>query len=552
MKSKHKKSKGGKGPGPGHVPATTDRSNLAPARWLVPVIVALLTGAAFLPALQNGFVDFDDGKNFLLNPHYRGLGLEELRWMFKPFWGHYTPLTWMTFGLDYLLWGMDPAGYHLSNVLLHVATAVAFYFLTIQLLRLAAGSVREDKALWAGAAFAALFFAVHPLRVESVAWLTERRDVLSGLFYVLTILAYLRAVDRVGQGARWYWVSVVLFACALLSKSMAMSLPVVLLILDVYPLRRLGGPVGWWSARARYVYREKIPFVLFAGVVSVVAYVAVSDVLGTSSSWDRASPLVRLVISGYGLGFYLWKTVAPLNLSPMYELPVKIDPWSTPFILSNNLVLIFLVLPFALSHRLPGLLAAWLAYVVILLPVIGIVQNGPQIAADRYTYLSCLGWAIMAGAGVFYCWRPLVRGRIGQRTFVFINGVAAVVVVGLGGLTWKQAQVWHDSERLWRYAISVGPESKIAHYNLGVDMYKRGELGEAIKHLRQVLRINPAFAQAHNNLGVALFKGGKLTEASEHFCQALRLGYDKAQKNLTVAFARLGKGEEAVKRCGEP
>ncbi len=157
-KIKIERTKEGEGPSPDQVPAITDRIELSPARWLVPVIVVLLTGVAFLPALQNGFVDWDDSKNFLLNPHYRGLGLEDLRWMFTPFWGHYTPLTWVTFGLDYLLWGMDPAGYHLTNLLLHGATAVAFYLLTIQLLRLAAGGVGEDKAVWVGAAFAALFF----------------------------------------------------------------------------------------------------------------------------------------------------------------------------------------------------------------------------------------------------------------------------------------------------------------------------------------------------------------------------------------------------------
>jgi len=450
----------------------------------------------------------------------------------------------MTLGLDYLLWGMDPAGYHLSNVLLHVATAVAFYFLTIQLFRLATGNGGEDKALWVGAAFAALLFAVHPLRVESVVWITERRDVLSGLFYILTILAYLRASDRVGRGARWHWVSVVLFACALLSKSMAVSLPVVLLILDVYPLRRLGGPVGWWSASARHVYTEKIPFVLLAGVASAVA---LSHFLVTSSSMDWVSPLDRLSVSGYGLGFYLWKTVAPLTLSPIYPLSIMSTTFISSYII---LVLIFMVLTFSLRYRLPGL--PWLAYVVILLPVIGIVQNGDHIAADRYTYLACLGWAIMAGAGIFYCWRPLVRRRIGLRTFVFINGVAVVVVVVLGGLSWKQTQVWHDNERLWRYALSVVPELKLAHYNLGNEMVRQGELGEVIKHYRQLLRINSAFAKGHNNLGVALFNGGNLTEAAEHFCQALRLGYPLAQKNLTVALARLGKREDALKRCREP
>jgi hypothetical protein len=553
-----------------------------PARWVVPVIIVLLIGGAFLPALQNEFVNWDDDKNFLSNPHYRGLGLDELRWMFTAFHeGHYIPLAWLTFGLDYLLWGMDPTGYHLTNLLLHVATAAAFYFLTIRLLRLASGSVGEDKALWVGAAFAALFFAVHPLRVESVVWITERRDVLSGLFYILTILAYFRASDRVGRGTRWYWVSVALFASALLSKSMAVSLPVVLLILDVYPLRRLGGRVGWWSASVRHVYTEKIPFVLLAVVASAVAFVALSHSTAMLSL-EKVSPLERLMISGYGLGFYLWKTIVPLNLFPIYPLSIK----STTFIWSHILVLIFMVLTFALRHRLPGLLAAWLTYVVILLPVIGIVQNGPQITADRYTYLSCLGWAVLAGSGMFYCWRPLIRRRIGLRTFVVINGIAAVVVVGLGALTWKQTQVWHDSDRLWNYAISAGPESNIAHYNLGIVMSKRGELGEAIKHyrealrikpnsieanfnlgnamvnrgeleeaikhFRQVLRINPAYAEAHNNIGVAFFKGGKLTEATEHFCQSLRFGYASAKPNLRKALARRGVRENAVKRCQKP
>jgi len=545
VKSTRKKSKGWKGPRPGQVSTITDRTKLSPARWLVPVIVALLTGVVFLPALQNGFV-WDDNNNFLLNLHYRGLGLDELRWMFTAFhMGHYIPLTWLTLGLDYHLWGMDPVGYHLTNLLLHVATAVAFYFLTVQLLCLAAGSVGEDKAVWVGAAFAALIFAVHPLRVESVAWITERRDVLSGLLYVLTILAYLSAVDRVGRGARWYWVSIVLFACALLSKSMAVSVPVVLLILDVYPLRRLGGPVGWWSARARHVYTEKIPFVLLAGVASAVAFAALynSPNLPSLNKW---SLLDRLSISGFGLGFYLWKMVAPLNLSPIYPLSIK----ATTFIF---LALTFMVLTIALRHRLPGLLAAWLAYVVILLPVIGIFQNGYQIAADRYTYLSCLGWAVLAGAGIFYCWRPLVRRRIGLRTFVFINGVAIVVVIGLGSLTWKQAQVWQDSESLWRHTISVVPESTMGHYNLGNEMSRRGELGEAIKHFRKLLRINPGDAEGYNNLGVALFKEGKITEAMEHFCQSLRLSGDaQAQKNLTIALTRLGEREDAVKRCRKP
>ena len=214
--------------------------------WLVPVLIALITFAAFLPALQNQFVNWDDKQNFLENPHYRGLAGAHLRWMWTTLhMGHYAPLTWMTLGLDYLLSGMNPLGYHLTSLLLHTTSAVVFFFLARRLLTLALPRASgRGHALTVSAGFAALVFAIHPLRVESVAWATERRDVLSGLFYLLTLLMYLRACERGAPGRRSYWLSVALFGCALLSKSMAVSLPVVLLILEVYPLRRLGGSLG--------------------------------------------------------------------------------------------------------------------------------------------------------------------------------------------------------------------------------------------------------------------------------------------------------------------
>src|SRR6266581_72470 len=220
--------------------------------WLVPTLIALVTFGAFLPTLHNQFVNWDDDKNFLENPHYRGLGWTQLSWMWTTHLGHYIPLTWMTFGLDYLLWGMNPLGYHLTNLLLHAANAVVFFFITRRLLTRALPSPSErGHTLAVSAALAALVFSIHPLRVESVAWATERRDVLSGLFYLSAVLAYLRACDRDERGRGWYWGAVALFAGALLSKSMAVNLPVVLMILDVYPLRRLGESIGWRSKPAR-------------------------------------------------------------------------------------------------------------------------------------------------------------------------------------------------------------------------------------------------------------------------------------------------------------
>src|SRR3989441_325892 len=376
-------------------------------RWLVPVVIALITCAAFLPTLQNQFVNLDDNDNFLDNPHYRGLAWTHLRWMWTTHQGHYIPLTWMTLGLDYLLWGMNPVGYHLTSLLLHAANAVVFFFVVRRILTRALPSPSErGYALAVSAGVAALGFAIHPLRVESVAWVTERRDVLSGLFYLSAILIYLRACEREERGRGWYWLSVAVFGCALLSKSMVVNLPVVLVILDVYPLRRLGGARGWWSEPARRVYVEKIPFVLLAAAASAIAVMA-------RFSAHAAVPLAqlsvpgRLAVSAYGLSFYLWKMVVPVNLSPLYELPRTVNPWATPFILSYGLVLALTALVLALRRRAPGLPAAWLAYVVILLPVLGIFQGGPQIAADRYTYLAGLGWGILAGAGLLSSGRRL-------------------------------------------------------------------------------------------------------------------------------------------------
>ena len=520
-------------------------------RWLVPVLIALVTFAAFLPALQNQFVSWDDPENFLDNPHYRGLAWSQLRWMWTTFhMGLYMPLTWMTLGLDYLLWGMNPFGYHLTNLLLHATNAVVFYFVALWILTLALPSPSErGHALAGSASFAALLFALHPLRVESVAWVTERRDVLSGLLYLLTILVYLRACEREGRGRWWYWLSVVLFACALLSKSMAVSLPVVLLILDVYPLRRVGRAIGWWSEPARRVYAEKIPFVLLVAAACPIAFKALFA-LDNMASLVHLSVLGRLALSAYSLGFYLWKMLVPVNLSPLYALPPTLNPRAMLFVPSYGLVLAITALALTLRRRVPGLPAVWGAYVVVLLPVLGIFQNGPQIAADRYTYLAGLGWAILAGAGLLSCWRASRRSQTGTPTTSLLAGIAICIVVGLGVLTWKQVQVWRDSQRLWTHAVALDPNSPLAQFSLGIVLSERGKPTEAIEHFREALRMAPDLAGAHDNWGQALNLLGKPTEAIEHFREALRIkpNLAEAHNNWGQALGQQVQLDETIGR----
>src|SRR5881398_316545 len=516
--------------------------------WLVPVLISLVTVAAFLPALQNQFVSWDDDENFLDNPHYRGLGWSQLRWMWTTHQGHYIPLTWMTLGLDYLLWGMNPFGYHLTSLLLHTANAAVFFFVVRRILALALPSPAErGYALAVSAGVAALVFAIHPLRVESVAWVTERRDVLSGLFYLSAILVYLLACEGGARGRGWYWLSVAVFVGALLSKSMVVNLPVVLLILDVYPLRRLGGALGWWSARARRVYVEKIPFVLLAAAASAVALMAQLSHRAMIPVTHLSAP-GRLAVSAYGLSFYLWKTVVPLNLSPLYELPRTMNPWAMPFILSYGLVLAITAIALALRRRVPGLVAAWLAYIVVLVPVLGIFQSGPQIAADRYTYLASLGWAILAGAGLLFCWRISRTSTTGTPTTLPIAGVAICVVAGLGVLTWNQVHIWHDSERLWTYTVAIHPNSSLAQFSLGIVLSAQGKPTEAIEHFQKGLQLRPDEPSAHTNLGVALIQQGKLADAIEHFRQAVRIYPDDAlaHTNWGSALIDLGKPSEAI------
>ena len=308
-------------------PAPRPAARAAPrgSEGLIASLVGLAAALAFLPALQGDFVLWDDDRMFLENHFYRGLGWSQIMWMFTTFhMGHWMPLTWLSLGLDYLLWGMNPAGYRATNLLLHGANAAAVYLVSLRLLRrvLAHASAAREGAIRAGAAGAALLFALHPLRVESVAWATERRDLLCALFYLLAILAYLRALNgwpsRQAPERPWYAWSLLLFALALLSKSMAVSLPVVLLILDAYPLRRLGGrPGGWLGAATRGVWLEKIPFALLSLGASVVAWLALAD-SGNASMVADVTSGGSAAISLYGLGFYLWKTVVPVGLSPLY------------------------------------------------------------------------------------------------------------------------------------------------------------------------------------------------------------------------------------------
>ncbi|MDD5656102.1 MAG: tetratricopeptide repeat protein [Elusimicrobia bacterium] len=504
---------------------------------LVGGLVALATAAAFLPALRNGFVNWDDPRNFLANPNFRGLGWRNVRWMFTTFLGGpYQPLSWLTLGADYGLWGLDPRGYHLTSLLLHAANAVLFYLLCLRLLP------AEKHDGWAApicAAFAALVFSAHPLRVESVAWVTERRDVVSGLFYISTLLCYLKS--HADNKQPWGRVALASFILSLLGKGIGISLPAGLILCDVYILGRLpSDPRRWRASELRPVWREKIPYFLAAFLIAIVGYFGQRqlDAIRPLSSFGIGQ---RLAAALFGAAFYIRKTLIPTGLIPIIEIPDRFDPLAGEFAASAAFVLVLTGAFLALRRRWAEGMGVWLFYLITLAPVSGLAQFGQQLAADRYSYLSCLGWAALAGGGLLWCWR---KGRSLRQAGL---GLAGAIVLTLGALTWRQSGVWRDSETLWTHALAVDPGSVAAHVNLGNALVDGGKPREAIPHYQKALELRPASRYAHNNLGTALQRCGRLDEAMGHFRQAIALkpDYGEARYNLASTLQMAGRIAEA-------
>ena len=393
-----------------------------------------------------------------------------------------------------------------------------------------------------------------------VAWITERRDVLSGLFCLAAVLTYLqycgihdRQTGRTRNAPGWYWASLGFFALALLSKSMAMTLPAILLLLDAYPLRRLvavGSGRRWLPSTSVVV--EKLPFFLLSLVAAYTALVAIdlaTQVASRSGAipWDAdatvvVSPIDRVAISANALLFYLWKMAVPLGLSPFYQLtsPSGFETW--PALISFAVVLLVTTVVIVGHRRWPALAAAWVGCIVMLSPVIWV----PQIAADRYTYLACTGWALLCGAGLASAWTYCQQCNIDARISASLAGLALAVVAALGVLTWNQVGVWRDSETLWAHAVAAWPSSR-SYYKLGEALAQRGKWAKAIENFEAALRINPRYIYAHTALGFVFANQGRLTEALEQFDDALRIAprFARAHTGLGLVFASQGKLSEA-------
>jgi tetratricopeptide (TPR) repeat protein len=537
------------------------RGTVAPApiqprfpAWLPALLLALATVVLYWPATRHDFINYDDDLYVTANVHVpNGLTLENLKWAFShPVAGNWHPLTVLSHMLDCQLFGLKPWGHHLTSLLIH-ALNTGLVFLLLRTL---------TGAVWRSLLVAALF-GWHPMRVESVAWVAERKDVLSGFFGLLSLLFYARYAQTVEAGSQrsevnlrssTYWLALLFFALGLMSKPMLVTWPFVMLLLDYWPLKRVAGcklkvtgpqaPNLQPPTSSLPLLVEKIPFFVLAASASLVTYVAQQQG-GTVATVEILAPGERMGNAVISYCRYLGKMFWPTNLAVYYPHP---GYWPPVEVLLAGVFLAGLsVLLFMWRRRYPFLLVGWLWFIGTLVPVIGLVQVGSQAMADRYTYLPSVGALILIIWGAY----ELTRRWRHHATVLSLAGAAAISLCC--ALTREQLGYWQDSETLFRHALKVTQHNYIALDNLGDALLKKGRTDEAISQYQEVVQLKPNDAAAYNNLGNALGKSGRIDKAISQYHEALRLKPDDASAHysLGAALDEKGQTDEAISQYQE-
>jgi tetratricopeptide (TPR) repeat protein len=544
---------------------------------IVCVLLALVTLLVYLPVRHYAFVNFDDPDYVTENPMVQaGLTWSGFQWAFTTWHAsNWHPLTWLSHMVDCQLFGLNAGGHHLVNVLFHATNAVLLFLLLLRL----------TSALWQSAFIAALF-AWHPLHVESVAWVAERKDVLSAFFGLLTLMAYVCYAQGVTSGmwqvtrtnsirsrvtcpaSRYYSLALLFFALGLMAKPMLVTLPFVFLLLDYWPLRRVTGD-GWqvtgdkksvgklstlnctpnaFGAQLSTIL-EKWPFFALAAASCVVTFVAQKrgEAVVSLGGYPLSSRIANAAVAYVK---YLFNSVYPVNLAVIYPLPIYSLPKENPWVQVAGAIIVLAMISWVIwraRRQRPYLLTGWLWYLGMLVPVVGLVQVGSQAMADRFTYLPLIGVFI----GVVFGLGDLAK-KLRLEPMVMAS-VAGVVLAGCLFATARQLRFWRDSETLFEHTLAVTKDNPIAQSNLGTALSEAGQPQEAAEHFGEALRLNPDYAPAHYNLGHALLQTGQPQEAIEHFQEALRLKLDDApaHNNLGVALVQTGHPQEAIKHYQE-
>jgi hypothetical protein len=506
---------------------TTHRISKELRERLPGLLLLALTLGVYWQVKDFGFIYFDDPEYILQNKNIQeGLTWESISWAFTSFYfSNWHPLTWLSYMLDYRLFRLNPAGYHLVNVFFHSANVLLLFLF----LRETTGS------LWRSFLVAALF-GLHPLHVESVAWISERKDVLSAFFWMLTILAYARYSVQKKQG--WYWAALLFFALGLMSKPMLVTIPMVLLLLDYWPLNRFSSTDNRGGEGKGYLFLEKIPFLLLSIVSSFVTYVAQTRG-GAVQSFESFPFEIRILNASSACLSYLVKMVWPENLTVFYPHPgLNFELWQ-----GVCAALALLALSYGIyRHRRtkPFLAVGWLWYLGTLVPVIGIVQVGAQSMADRYTYIPLIG--------IFLALVWLIPEKpVSKKLLFYIVPAALIVFYAL--LAWFQLGLWKNSIVLFENNLRVVGENGAAHYILYQEKKSLGDPAESRRHYERALEINPVFlSKMHNKSGYLQANAREFDTAVEEFRRALQIrpDYVNARNNLAIVFAQMKRWDEAI------
>jgi len=530
------------------------------SRVFIAVSVGLLTFAIYLPALRNGFVNWDDDLYLLDNPHITSLGPEFWRWALFAFHGsNWHPVTWISHALDYAVWGWNPVGHHLTSLVLHAINTSLVVLLIGQMLAVRKQNAPDpvkpesftERFVLIVLAVAGLLFGLHPVHVESVVWISERKDLLCALFTLLAMLSYIVAPMKESYGTnrfrfsnRWYLLTLGFFSLALMSKPMAVTLPLVFLILDWYPIQRIDSFKTFLSACI-----EKIPFFVLSFFSSIITLLAQSS--GGSIVSVQSVPLpTRIVVGIRALIAYLGNVVAPTHLHPFYPYPRNVSLLSPEYALPLFFAVAVSALVLFMARREKLYLAAWAYYIVTLLPVLGIVQVGGQFMADRFLYLPSLGPFMILG--VTAAWISTASGRIKVKmpmAQLLCPFAAILLSVALSYATITQIAIWKTSIDLWSAVIRAQRDpAPLAYYNRGQAFMNTGQIENAIRDYSAAITLNPFYQEAVYNRGIAYEKIGASDLALRDYDRALVLNPSNYQawNNRGILYGKSGSYDLSI------
>lgn len=515
-----------------------NKINISPKKQIliINIVLIVVTLAVFWQVNHHGFVNIDDDVYVRYNRHIRS-GMEGVRWALSTTYAEFWhPLTWFSLIFDYQLYGPNTGGYHLTNLILHILSTLLLFWLFN----------RMTGAIWKSF-FVAALFALHPLHVESVAWISERKDVLSAFFWMMTLCLYVYYTEK--QVIRRYLSVVFCFVCALMSKPIVITLPLIMILLDYWPLGRFqsqkieGNMTGVVPEKVPLnLLWEKTPFFVLSAVFSIITFYAQYQPYGKGFPLDSrmANALVSFMT-------YPIKMLWPHDLAVAYPFLAQIPLWQVlGAVLLTTIISAAVIIK---AKHMPYLFVGWLWYTITILPVIGIIQVGDVAMADRYSYLPSVGITVMLAWGIPF----MIRSEETRKKILFPAGFAVLAIMAV--LSWKQCSYWNNSIDLFSHALRVTRDNFIAHNGFGYALYEKGKMEEAVNHFNEAILIAPRYAYAYNNRGAAYVKLGRYQSAMEDFNQAVSLKQDYADAYNNRAFAYFNQGNyelgcyDAKKAC---